>query len=83
VVNDELTVLAEELGEGFPAMRAFEEVLLLYVLPGQLAPLPAELIAQPRELLFLRQEALARGDPLIVAHDRMVGHVSLHRLFPA
>jgi hypothetical protein len=74
VIDDELIVLAEELAERFPAAVTLERILLLDVLPGQLAPLPAELIPSPGKFLLLSEKTLARGEPLVVIHDLMGNH---------
>ena len=69
MVDDQLTAAIEELGERLLAFRPVEDVLLLHPHPGQLAALPAQLIAEPGEFLFLFQMPLPRGEPLISGHD--------------
>src|SRR5205823_4167816 len=66
VIDDELTAAVEEIGQRLLSVRAVEKVVLLHTLPRQLAAAAAQLIALPREFLFLRQQLLARGDPLVV-----------------
>src|SRR5581483_10336084 len=55
-----------------------EGVRLVDQLPGQLAPLAAQLVAQPRELLLLRQVLPPRREPLVVRHYC----VGCHRITP-
>src|ERR1700704_11567 len=64
VIYDELAAAAKEVRQSLSAVLAFEYVLLLNALPGQLAPLPAELFAQ----------APAGGAPVVVTYDLLVGH---------
>src|SRR5205814_5935765 len=73
---DELASSAEEIGQRLLSIRSLEDVFLLDALPRKLAPLPAEVVAQLRELLFLRQQRFARGDPLVVLDDVMLVQAS-------
>src|SRR5258707_7149376 len=73
VIYDELAATAKEVRQSLSAVLAFEYVLLLDALPGQLAPLPAELFAQAREFLLFCDEAPAGGDPVVVTCDLVVG----------
>src|SRR6266481_619660 len=59
VIHNQLAPAAEKLGQRFLAFRPIEHVWLLYLLPGQLPALLAQLITQPRELLLLLQQLLA------------------------
>src|SRR5260370_41811447 len=68
VIYDKLAAAAKEVRQSLSAVLAFEYVLFLDALPGQLAPLPAELFAQ----------APAGGDPVVVTYDLVVGHGTLH-----
>ena len=68
VIDDQLAAAVEQVGQRYFAVRAVEDVLLLYPLPRHLAALTAQLIAQPRELLFLSQQFLARRQPLRLTH---------------
>src|ERR1700719_678070 len=79
VICDELAAAAKELRQCLSAVLAFEYVLLLDALPGQLVPLPAELFAQAREFLLFCEEAPAGGAPVVVNYGLMVGHGTLHR----
>src|SRR5262249_32059726 len=54
------------------------DVRLAHSLPGKSSPLLAQLVAQARELFFLRQELPARFDPLVGGYDLMLlRHASL------
>src|SRR5262245_1335611 len=72
VIDGELTPRAEELGERRLPARALEDVRLVDPFPRQLPPLPAELVAEPGELLLLGEEGNARGDPLLVRDDGVI-----------
>src|SRR5579863_43398 len=75
MVDDELRFSREQVGQGLLAGGPVENVSLLHPLPGQIAPLGAQLIAQPRELLLLDQELFARFDPLRARYDLVrLGH---------
>src|ERR1700730_8773521 len=79
VIYDELAAAAKEVRQSLSAVLAFEYVLLLDALPGQLAPVPAELFAQASEFLVFCEEAPGGGDPVVVTYDLLVGHGTLHR----
>src|SRR5260370_29100551 len=72
VVDDELAPLAEEIGERLLAVRAVEDIRRGDLLPRQLAPLPAEVIAETGEFLLLFQMRRARGNPRFMRDDRVV-----------
>src|ERR1700730_5602891 len=78
-IYDELAAAAKQVRQSLSAVLAFEYVLLLDALPGQLVPLPAELFAQAREFLHFCEEAPAGGAPVVVTYGLMVGHGTLHR----
>ena len=77
VVDDQLAVFAEKLGQRFLAVRAIEHVILLDFLPGQLAALAAERVARARKCFFLREMRLAGNEPLVMGDDFMRLHVAL------
>jgi hypothetical protein len=54
VIHDELIPLPKELGESHRSIGPLEDIPLLDLLPRQLAPLPAQLIAELGEFLLLR-----------------------------
>jgi hypothetical protein len=66
VVDDELLLVAEESFErqGL-AVRAVEEILLVDLDHGQLAQLGSGGVLGARDLLFLLQQRLAGGEPLL------------------
>src|SRR5207247_11438148 len=72
VIDDELAPAVEKLRQRLPALRPVEDVLLVDLLPGQGAPLAAQLVAQPGELLLLREEFPARPYPDLVRYDPML-----------
>jgi hypothetical protein len=73
VIDEELVVLTEEVGEGLLAFGGVEDVLLFHLLPGQVAAEPVDRVALAGELLFFGQELLARGHPLLVGDDGVLG----------
>ena len=77
VIDDQLAASLEEVAERLRPVLALEGVLLLDELPGQIAPLPAQLVAHPGELLLLRQVLLPCLEPLVVFHHLVGCHVIL------
>src|SRR6266850_2612835 len=75
VIDDQLAASLEEVAECLRPVLALEGVLLFDELPGQVAPLPAQLVAHPRELLFLRQVLFPCREPLVVLHHLVSCHV--------
>src|SRR5713226_8428703 len=63
VINDQLTLAAEEVDERLLSARPVENILLLYSFPRQFTALSAQFIAQPCELFFLFQQLLPGGKP--------------------
>ena len=58
VVDDQLAAPVEEVGERDLALGRVENVILLDLHPGQLAPLGAQLVASPRGFLLLLSSSL-------------------------
>ena len=78
MIDDELALAAEEIGKReVLSLRSVEPVILVDPEPRHRPALGGELVAQPREVLLFRQQASARGEPLVFAHDGMIGHLSL------
>src|SRR5207302_291679 len=77
VIDDQLAVSLEEVAECLRPVLALEGVLLFDELPGQIAPLAAQLVAHPGELLLLRQVPLPCPEPLVVLHHLVGCHVIL------
>src|SRR5947209_9055422 len=75
VIDDQLAASREDVAERPRPALALEGVLLLDELPGQIAPLPAQLVAHPGELLLLRQVPLPCPEPLVVFHHLVMCHV--------
>src|SRR2546429_10028228 len=77
VIDNQLAASLEELAECLRPTLALEGVLLFDELPRQIAPLPAQLVTHPGELLLLRQVPLPRPEPLVVFHHLVSCHVIL------
>src|SRR5919199_2474477 len=72
VVDQELRAPVEELGQRLRSVLGLEAVRLLDRDPRQLLPLAGELVAPTGELLLLRQQRDAGGQPLLASsglHD--------------
>src|SRR5437016_3772045 len=74
VVDEQLRATVEELGERLRPRRGLEAVVLLDRHPGELPPLPRQLVAATGELLLLREQLLARCLPLLTGSDLVVRH---------
>src|SRR5262249_37694486 len=79
VVDDELAAAVEELRQRLRALRALKCIWLVHAHPRQVAPLLAQLITQPRELLLLGEPRPPGLDPRFARHTLMSlhGHLSL------
>src|SRR5712664_1792838 len=75
VRDDQLAASFEEVAECLRPALALEGVLLFDELPGQIAPLPAQLVTHPGELLLLRQGVFPCPAPLVVFHHLVSCHV--------
>lgn len=69
VIDDQLAPAIEQRGQSLLSSRALEPVVLLDRLPGQRLPLSGQLVTRSRELLLLREQLLARGEPVVVSDD--------------
>ena len=65
VADDELAPALEQIEEADPALGAIELVVLVDLDHRKPATLGVERISLPRELLFLRQQRLARDQPFL------------------
>src|SRR5262245_59960322 len=74
MIDHQLAATLEEVAECLPPVLALEGVGLFDELPGQIAPLPAQLVTHPGELLLLRQVLLPCLEPLIVFHHLVRCH---------
>ncbi len=72
VVDDELAPFPEELDEGLLAAGLVEDIGLLDPLPRELAALPVQVVTQPREFLFSRQERRSRRQPFFVRNHLVI-----------
>ena len=77
VIDDQLALAAEQVGQGFLAARPVEHVSLVDFHPGQLAPLFAQRIARAAKSFFLGEVRLAGGEPFVLGDDAMRFHGSL------
>ena len=66
VIDNELALAAEQIGERHLARRPVENVFLFDFDPRQLATLKVQFVAQFRELLFLNQKLLAGDKPFFL-----------------
>jgi hypothetical protein len=69
VVDEKLGAAVEEIGEGLRALLRLEAVVLLDRDPGELAPLPGQLVSPAGELLLLLQQLAALRVPLLLCAD--------------
>src|SRR5947209_10273767 len=69
MMDDQLAVAAEQLGEPLLSCRSVEDILLLDLHPRQRAPLRVDQIAHPGERLLVFQMRLARGKPFLMRDD--------------
>ena len=65
VLHQQLPAIFEQLGECAPALGRVENVVLIDAHPRQRAALAGYLVAQARQLLFVRQQRLALGNPFV------------------
>src|SRR5258705_2641525 len=75
VIDNQLASSFEDVAERLRPVLALEGVLLFDELPGQIAPLPTQLVTHPSELLLLRQVLLACLEPLVVFHHLVSCHL--------
>src|SRR6266568_2415599 len=75
MIDEQLALRAEQLGEGLFAVRSLEHVRLVDPLPGERAAQPAHLVLGTGELLFFREQLGAGGDPAVVGDHGMVAQV--------
>src|ERR1035438_4193714 len=74
VINNQLALAPEQVVKRFFTARSIKQVFLLYFFPGKFAALPAQVVAQARELLFLFQKFLSRRKPFRWRHDFWILH---------
>src|SRR5262249_29784859 len=78
VLDDQLVAPREQVRQGLLSVRPLERVGLVDALPRQVAPLLAQRIARPREVLLLGEQLLARLDPFLARDLFVVCHEILH-----
>src|SRR5262249_23020456 len=71
VIDDELAVLAEQIGECLLAGWRVEHVLIVDFHPRQRAPFGSDEIVHARERFLALEMSLARLDPLFAGDDAM------------
>jgi hypothetical protein len=69
VIDEELPLSLEQIGERAAPLRPLEDVLLLERYHRQRATLGGERVALAGELLLLQEQPLAGGGPLISRYD--------------
>src|SRR5437764_3057383 len=69
VIDDQLTMTLEQIGQRLFSVRSFEGILLLDLDHRELAPRRTKRIALPSELFFSRQQILPRDQPLSFRYD--------------
>src|SRR4029079_4366210 len=78
MIDDELALAGEQLGESLCSLRRVEDIWLLHLHPGQSTTLGAQRVACLRELLLLSEQVFARCKPLFLRDDFMRLHDELH-----
>src|SRR5579864_6815327 len=79
MVDDQLAAPVEEFRQRLLTVRTIEDVGFGNRLPRKLAPLLVQLVAQPREFLFLGEKCRARGQPFFVGDDAMTAQAAALR----
>ena len=69
MIDNQLAAPFEQIGQRLFSAGRVEDVVLVNFDPRQLATLPAQLIAQMREFLFLHKKRFARVGPLVSGDD--------------
>src|SRR5262249_41620762 len=69
VIDDQLTPAVKEVSQRLSSARAVENILFLDFFPGQLATLPAQVIAEPGKFLLFFGEFLTSSNPFVVRDD--------------
>src|SRR5258705_6906706 len=74
MVDDELALLAEQIGECAASVRPLEYVFLLERHHRQRTPLGAQCVALTGQLLLFDEQALAGGGPFVSRYDPWFRH---------
>jgi hypothetical protein len=80
VIDDELALAAEQVGERLLAARSVENIILFDFFPRQLAALLAQRVAGACKGLFFGEMRLARRNPLVSRYDLVRLHPVLLNL---
>ena len=59
MINNQLTLPLEEIGQRFPAIWSIENVFLINLNPWQLTTMPAQFVTQPCQFLLPCKQVLA------------------------
>jgi hypothetical protein len=82
MLHQELAAAFKQVGERSPALLRIEQIVLLQAHPRQRAALARDLVAEPRQLLLVRQQLPTFGQPVLRGHDRVVSKVRAHCWVP-
>src|SRR5205807_10184011 len=74
VVDDQLRTVLEHVDEADRTVRTVEDVVLLDLNHGQVAPLGVERIPPPGQVLLLCEQLLTGGQPLVSRSDLRKAH---------
>src|ERR1700692_4490684 len=72
MLHQQLPATFEQFSERAPPLGRVENVVLIDAHPRESAALAGYLVAQARQLLFVRQQRLALGSPFVPGYDAMV-----------
>src|SRR5215469_8503481 len=65
VIHHELASALKQLSRGRLSTRPIKDIILLYLDPGQIPALPAQLIAETGKLFLLDQKLFSRLEPFV------------------
>src|SRR5579864_241971 len=68
VIDNQLVSPVKKLSQCLFSLWPLERVLLFHLFPGQLPPLPAQLVSQLGELFLFLQQLPSRRTPLILGY---------------
>src|SRR3954470_6823887 len=74
VVDEELAVGADEIGEGDFAVGGVEGVVFVDARPGELAARGGELVVEAGEVFFFGEKGIAGFEPFLLRYNFWFGH---------
>jgi hypothetical protein len=77
VVDDQLAVLAEEIGKRLLSSRCIKDIALLDLFPRKRAAFRGDEVAHAGQRLLVLEMRLAGGDPVFMRNDFVLLHVQL------